>query len=52
MKVEMKYVKATKNTFVYVDDREEAPIPSLYIKKADLPKPAPEVIKVEVTYGE
>lgn len=48
----MSYTKATKNTVVYVADRDDAAIPTLYIKKDTLPKPFPDSITVEVKFDE
>jgi hypothetical protein len=46
MKTVLTYSKSTKNTHVYKNDEEGAPIPSLYIKHAALPsKPA----KIDIT---
>ena len=43
----MKHIKSTKGTHVYSDDREDAPIPTLYIKRAALPNPPPTEIEVK-----
>ena len=39
----------TKGTYVYKNDDQDAPIPSLYIKKSAFDGEAPESITVEVT---
>ena len=47
--LELALVKSTKGTHVYGDDKEGAAIPSVYIKKAALPSPAPEKLRVVIT---
>lgn len=49
LKIELTLTKSTKGTHVYGDDREGAPIPTLYIKRAALPSPPPE--KITITVG-
>lgn len=34
LKVKLKYKKSTKGTFVFGNDDESAPIPTLYIKRS------------------
>lgn len=50
IKIEMKLVKSTKNTHVY--GCEGASIPTVYIEKDALPKPAPEYITISVEVGQ
>jgi hypothetical protein len=40
----LKYSKSTKGTHVYTDASPEAPIPSVYIKRAALPASPPQTI--------
>ena len=42
--------KSTKGTHVYGDDSDDAPIPSVYIKKHALPKVPPETITVVISH--
>lgn len=49
IEVIMGLTKSTKNTHVYTSE-ESTTIPTLYIKKEDLPKEPPKVIKVEVEW--
>lgn len=45
----MKLGRDTKGTFVYKDESDDAPIPSLYIKKSAVTKgEAPKSITVEI----
>lgn len=46
IKVEMKYKKETKGTFVYEAEYEDAAITTLYISKREMPRP--QVGKIEV----
>lgn len=49
MKVKMTLGRDTKGTFVYKDESDDAPIPSLYIKKSAVKKgDAPKAITVEI----
>lgn len=48
MKVKMKLGRDTKGTNVYKDESDDAPIPSLYIKKAAFKGEAPKTITVEI----
>ena len=49
MKTTMKRERDTKNTFVFKNDDENAPIPSLYIKKSAIKGgEAPESITLEI----
>lgn len=50
MKLKMKLVKSTKGTHVYGDSSPDAPIPSVYIKRAALPQNPPQTIEIELTY--
>lgn len=50
--ITMQFSKSTKGTHVYTDDSDLAPIPTLYIKRASLPKNPPESIKLTVEYNE
>jgi len=38
MDIDLTFRKSTKNTYVYSDDAEDAPIPSVYIKKSAFPE--------------
>lgn len=44
--VELTLGKSTKNTVVYADDSDDAPIPSLYVKKEHLPQVPPQKLTV------
>jgi len=46
-KTTLKLDRDTKGTFVFKNDAEDAPIPSLYIKKHAFPGDAPKSITVE-----
>ena len=48
IKLELNKIKETKGTFVYGSDKEDAPIPSVYIKKAAFPDGAPAKIKLTI----
>lgn len=48
MKTKLKHDRETKGTHVYKNDEENAPIPSLYIKKSAFKGDAPETITVEI----
>lgn len=48
MKTTLTLSKETVNTNVYKNDEDDAPIPSLYIKKAAFKKAAPKTITVEI----
>ena len=48
IEIEMVLTKSTKNTNVYSDDSENAPIPTLYIKKSALPMVPPKKIVITV----
>lgn len=50
--ITLEYSKSTKGTHVYRDDNEDAPIPTLYIKRSALPAKAPEAITITVAYDE
>jgi len=50
LEVTLEYSKATKNTHVYADKAANAPIPTLYIKKTDMPDEAPAEIVVSVNW--
>jgi hypothetical protein len=47
----LKQGRDTKNTFVYKNETDDAPIPSLYIKKTAFKGDAPETITVTVAAG-
>lgn len=49
MKITMQLSKSTKNTHVYADDSEDAPVPTLYVKKSAMGNVPPESITVEIT---
>jgi hypothetical protein len=42
----LKLGRDTKGTFVYKNDSDDAPIPSLYIKKSSIKGDAPETITI------
>lgn len=48
MKTTLKLSRDTKNTNVYKNDEDGAPIPSLYIDKSAFKKEAPKTITVEI----
>ena len=49
MKTTLNFDRDTKGTNVYKNDKDDAPIPSLYIKKAAFgDKKAPKTITVEI----
>ena len=48
--IEMKLTKSTKGTHVYGDDSENAPVPTLYIKKGALPDKPPAKITVVISH--
>lgn len=49
MKTTMNLDRDTKGTFVYKNDKDDAPIPSLYIKKAAVKDgKAPKTITLEI----
>lgn len=48
MKTTMTKARDTKNTEVYKNDADDAPIPSLYIKKGAFKGEAPKTITVEI----
>ena len=49
MKTTLKFDRDTKNTNVYKNDADDAPIPSLYISKKAFKKgDAPKLITVEI----
>lgn len=48
MKQEMTWSKETKNTQVYICEKDDAIIPTLYIKKHAFKDEAPETITINV----
>jgi len=49
MKTTLKLERETKGTFVFKNDEDDAPIPSLYVKKSAFKKgDAPKTITVEI----
>lgn len=48
MKTTLKFDRETKNTHVFKNEAEDAPIPSLYIKKSAFKDGPPESITVEI----
>lgn len=48
MKTTLKLERETKNTNVYKNTDDDAPIPSLYISKTAFKKEAPKSITVEI----
>lgn len=49
IKIEMDYVKSTKNTHVYSDCSELTPVPTLYIKRSALSVDKPKTITVTIS---
>jgi hypothetical protein len=52
MKIVMKLSKSTKGTHVYADSSAEAPVPTIYIKRAALPATPPATITLTIEEGE
>ena len=52
MKIVMKFSKSTKGTHVYADSSEDAPVPTIYIKRAALPKTPPATVTLTIEEGE
>ena len=50
--IKMQFVKSTKGTHVYGDSSPEAPIPSVYIKRAALPTNPPASIEITIGFEE
>ena len=48
--IEMNYKKSTKGTHVYMDESEDAPVPTLYIKRQALPNEAPKKINITIEF--
>lgn len=48
MKTTLKLDRETKGTFVYKDESDGAPIPSVYIKKSAITGDAPQSITIEI----
>lgn len=48
MKTKLKWERETKGTHVYKNDEDDAPIPSLYIKKTAFKGDAPKAITVDI----
>lgn len=48
--INMKLVKSTKGTHVYGDVSDNAPIPTLYVKRTALPSTPPESIEITITH--
>lgn len=48
VKTKLKQARDTKGTFVFKNDDADAPIPSLYIKKAVFPDGAPAEIEITI----
>jgi len=44
------YKRSTKGTHVYVNDAENAALPSVYIKRSALPEKQPDEIKFTLTF--
>lgn len=50
IKTTLKLERETKGTFVFKNDEDNAPIPSLYIRKSAFKgKEAPESIKIDIS---
>lgn len=47
--LELTFIKSTKGTHVYGELREDATIPSVYIKKPALPSSPPPILKVVIS---
>jgi hypothetical protein len=50
--IKMQLTKSTKGTHVYGDSSPDAPIPSVYIKRAALPSNPPASIEITIGYQE
>lgn len=48
MKTKLRKDRETKGTFVFKNDEDNAPIPSLYIKKSAFKDGAPNEITIEI----
>lgn len=48
MKTTLKFDRETKGTNVYKNDSDDAPIPSLYVKKTAFKKDPPKTLTVEI----
>ena len=48
--IDMTYSKSTKHTHVYKAVGSEAAIETIYVKNKNLPTPAPDTIKVTMSY--
>ena len=44
----MTFLKSTKNTHVFEDKTDLAPVPTLYIKRDSMPKDVPQRIRVTI----
>ena len=49
-RIELKFSKETKGTFVYKTDDEDSPISSLYLMKSHMPSEAPKKVTVTVEF--
>ncbi len=49
-KIIMQFTKSTKNTHVYKNDKDDAAIPSLYIKKSALPDEPPSFVNITIEF--
>ena len=48
--IKMALAKSTKGTHVYGDTSDNAPIPTVYIKRGALPAKPPETIELTINY--
>ncbi len=46
------YTKSTKQTFVYSDNSDDPIVPTLYIRRAEMPKKPPEKVTISVEFEE
>ena len=50
IKMRMKYQRETKGTYIYANDKDDAPIPTLYIKKSAFAEDEPPAsIRIVIT---
>lgn len=52
IKLELAYIKSTKNTHVYGGEEQDAIMPSVYIAKVGLPAKPPIKLSVTIKYDE
>lgn len=52
IRLSLTFMRSTKGTHVYGDDKDAAILPSVYIKKAGLPEKPPEKLEIVIRSGE